>query len=96
MLEISREKWTKIQGLPLSTLEPALLGKTVDMKANCDIAKNFHQESVVIHKMWMANNGQEVMMQFKTKSGSEYRVGCNMNGLSVKLSSSIAAHATLS
>lgn len=86
MLEISKEKWTKIQGLPLSALEPALIGKTLDMKANCEIAKNFYQEGVVVYKMWMSNNGKEVLMQFKCKSGSEYRVGCNMNGLSVKLS----------
>lgn len=86
MIKISKENWTKIQGLPLSTLEPLLLGNRVDMKANCDIAKDFHQDGAYIYKMWMANNGNEVMMQFKAKSGNEYRIGCNMNGLSVKLS----------
>lgn len=86
MIQITRNNWTKIQGLPLTTLEPLLLGKTMDMKANCDIAKNFHQEGAYVYKVWLSNNGKEVMMQFKSKSGSEYRIGCNMNGLSVKLS----------
>lgn len=86
MLEITKEKWTKIQGLPLTTLEPALLGKTLDMKANCDIIKDFHQEGAYVYKVWLGNNGKEVMIQFKTRHRNEYRIGCNMNGLSVKLS----------
>lgn len=86
MMQITKNNWTKIQGLPLSTLEPLLLGKRVDMKASCEIAKDFHQEGAYVYKMWMSNNGQEVMMQFKSKGGSEYRIGCNMNGLSAKLS----------
>lgn len=87
MLQITKEKWTKIQGLPLSVLEESLIGKEVDITAKCDIAKNYHVEHAVIYKMWMGNNGTEPMMEYRVPTGSEYRVGCNMNGLSVKLSS---------
>lgn len=44
---ISNKKYKKIQGLPLSTLQPMILGKEVEMIAKCELFPNFHATGIV-------------------------------------------------
>lgn len=84
-MELSKEKWIKIEHLPLSTLQNLLIGKTIDIKASCEIMRNFYCEKAIVYKMELGNNNQEVILYIKSDSGS-YKIGGNTNGLSCRLS----------
>ena len=42
-----KDSYKKIQGLPLSSLQPMILGKNVEMIATCDLFPNFHASGIV-------------------------------------------------
>ena len=41
------QNYKKIQGLPLSALQPMILGKNIEMIATCDLFPNFHVNGIV-------------------------------------------------
>ena len=40
--KISNKDWKIIQNLPLTTLQPLILGKKIEMVAECGLFPNFH------------------------------------------------------
>lgn len=80
-LEISNnmnKKYKKIQGLPLSTLQPMILGKEVEMIAQCNLFPNFHVIGTV-YKIEQPGNACIIYIKEKNRI---VKVDGGMNGLS--------------
>lgn len=81
ILEISikmNQKYKKIQGLPLSTLQPIILGKNVEMIATCDLFPDFHVVGIV-YKIEQPSNTCIIYVKEKNRI---VKVDGGMNGLS--------------
>lgn len=72
------QKYKKIQGLPLSTLQPMILGKNVEMIATCDLFPNFHASGIV-YKIEQPSNICIIYVKEKKRI---VKVDGGMNGLS--------------
>ena len=71
-------KYKKIQGLPLSTLQPMILGKNVEMIAACDLFPNFHASGIV-YKIEQPSN---ICIIYVKEKNRIVKVDGGMNGLS--------------
>ena len=81
ILEISikmNQKYKKIQGLPLSTLQPMILGKNVEMIATCDLFPDFHVVGIV-YKIDQPSN---ICIIYVKEKNRIVKVDGGMNGLS--------------
>lgn len=76
--KFSKKEYKKIQGLPLSTIQPMILGKNVEMIAKCELFPNFHVQGLV-YKIEVASNN-ECLIYIKQDKKS-IKVSGNMNGL---------------
>ena len=72
------QKYKKIQGLPLSALQPMILGKNVEMIATCDLFPNFHVNGIV-YKIEQPSNICIIYIKEKNRI---VKVDGGMNGLS--------------
>lgn len=72
------KKYKKIQGLPISTLQPMILGKNIEMIATCDLFPNFHASGIVC-KIEQPSNICIIYVKEKNKI---IKVDGGMNGLS--------------
>ena len=72
------KNYKKIQGLPLSTLQPIILGKNVEMIATCDLFPNFHVVGIV-YKIEQPSNTCVIYVKEKNRI---VKVDGGMNGLS--------------
>lgn len=71
-------KCKKIQGLPLSALQPMILGKNVEMIATCDLFPDFHVVGIV-YKIEQPSNTCIIYVKEKNRI---VKVDGGMNGLS--------------
>ena len=71
-------KCKKIQGLPLSALQPMILGKNVEMVATCDLFPDFHVVGIV-YKIEQPSNTCIIYVKEESRIVG---VECVMNGLS--------------
>ena len=72
------KKYKKIQGLPLSTLQPMILGKEVEMVAQCNLFPNFH----VIGTVYKIEQPGNVCIIYIKKKNRTIKVDGGMNNLS--------------
>ena len=72
------QKYKKIQGLPLSSLQPMILGKNVEMIATCDLFPNFHASGIV-YKIEQLSN---ICIIYVKEKNRIVKVDGGMNGLS--------------
>ena len=72
------QNYKKIQGLPLSTLQPMILGKNVEMVATCDLFPDFHVVGIV-YKIEQPSNTCIIYVKEKNRI---VKVDGGMNGLS--------------
>ena len=73
-----KDSYKKIQGLPLSTLQPMILGKNVEMIATCDLFPNFHVVGIV-YKIEQPSN---ICIIYVKEKNRIVKVDGGMNGLS--------------
>lgn len=73
-----KDSYKKIQGLPLSTLQPMILGKNVEMIATCDLFPNFHASGIV-YKIEQPSN---ICIIYVKEKNRIVKVDGGMNGLS--------------
>lgn len=71
-------KYKKIQGLPLSALQPMILGKNVEMVATCNLFPNFHVVGIV-YRIEQPRNACVIYIKEKNRT---VKVDGGMNGLS--------------
>ena len=71
-------KCKKKQGLPLSALQPMILGKNVEMVATCDLFPDFHVVGIV-YKIEQPSNTCIIYVKEKNRI---VKVDGGMNGLS--------------
>lgn len=71
-------KYKKIQGLPLSALQPMILGKNVEMVATCDLFPNFHVVGIV----YRIEQPRNVCVIYVKEQNRTVKVDGGMNGLS--------------
>lgn len=76
------KSWKYIQGLSLSVLHPMLLGKRIEMTAQCELFPNFHVKGLV-HKIETASNNECIIYVMQDKK--DFKVSGNMNGLAYRL-----------
>ena len=72
------QKYKKIQGLPLSSLQPMILGKNVEMIASCDLFPNFYASGIV-YKIEQPSN---ICIIYVKEKNRIVKVDGGMNGLS--------------
>ena len=70
--------YKKIQGLPISALQPMILGKNVEMIATCDLFPDFHVVRIV-YKIEQPSNTCIIYVKEKNRI---VKVDGGMNGLS--------------
>ena len=73
-----KDSYKKIQGLPLSALQPMILGKNVEMIATCDLFPDFHVVGIV-YKIEQPSNTCIIYVKEKNRI---VKVDGGMNGLS--------------
>ena len=73
-----KDSYKKIQGLPLSALQPMILGKNVEMVATCDLFPDFHVVGIV-YKIEQPSNTCIIYVKEKNRI---VKVDGGMNGLS--------------
>ena len=73
-----KNSYKKIQGLPLSALQPMILGKNVEMIATCDLFPDFHVVGIV-YKIEQPSN---ICIIYVKEKNRIVKVDGGMNGLS--------------
>lgn len=79
---ISKNNWKKIQNFPLSSLQPIILGKKVEMEADCELFPNFHVIGVVIGIEQKTKNACLIHVR---QNKTSIRVDGGMNGLRYRI-----------
>lgn len=76
--KISNKDWKIIQNFPLTTLQPLILGKHIEMKARCELFPDFHAKGLVYKIEQKTANACLIYVKHNQTS---IRVDGGMNGL---------------
>jgi len=80
--KISNKDWKIIQNFPLTTLQPLILGKKIEMKARCELFPNFHANGLVYKIEQKTTNACLIYVK---QNQASIRVDGGMNGLSFRI-----------
>lgn len=80
--KISNKLYKSIQNLPLSTLQPMLLGKKVEMIAECELFPNFHVNGLVYKIEQKTSNACLIYIK---KDRTCIKVDGGMHGLAYRI-----------